>query len=227
MAVDVFPGICYICGMSLIVNEIFYSLQGETCSAGLPSVFVRLAGCNLNCSWCDTPYAREGSAIEIDEIMSRIEAYPAADHVTVTGGEPLAQANAVHLLRQIVDRGWKCQLETNGSILLKDVPEKVRKIADVKTPSSGESDSFEMRNLKYLADRDELKFAIATAEDYDFSRDFLAKYLPRKGIVVNYSPVFGTMSPSELADRIIRDGLPVRLNLQLHKIIWGPDARGK
>jgi 7-carboxy-7-deazaguanine synthase len=213
--------------MSLIVNEIFYSLQGETCSAGLPSVFVRLAGCNLDCSWCDTTYAREGSAMEIDEIMARIEAYPAADHVTVTGGEPLAQANTVNLLRRIVDRGWKCQIETNGSILLKDVPEKVRKIADVKTPSSGESDSFEMRNLKYLTDRDELKFAIATDEDYDFSRDFLAKYPPRKGVIVNFSPVSGTLSGQELADRIIRDGLPVRLNLQLHKIIWGADARGK
>jgi len=209
------------------VNEIFYSLQGETCTAGLPSVFVRLAGCNLNCSWCDTPYAREGAPMEIDEIITRIEAYPAADHVTVTGGEPLAQANTVHLLRRIVEQGWKCQVETNGSILLKDVPEKVRKIADVKTPSSCESDSFEMRNLKYLTDRDELKFAIATDGDYDFSRDFLAKYPPRKGVVVNFSPVSGTMSGQELADRIIRDGLPVRLNLQLHKIIWGTDARGK
>ncbi len=217
----------YNCGMSLVVNEIFYSLQGETCTAGLPSVFVRLAGCNLDCSWCDTPYAREGAVMSIDDIMIGIESYPAADHATVTGGEPLAQANTVHLLRRIIERGWKCQLETNGSILLKDVPEKVRKIADVKTPSSGESDSFEMRNLKYLSDRDELKFAIATPEDYDFSRDFLAKYPPRKGVIVNFSPVFGVMSLSGLADSIIRDGLPVRLNLQLHKIIWGADARGK
>lgn len=213
--------------MNLVVNEIFYSIQGETSTAGLPSVFVRLAGCNLNCSWCDTPYAREGSPMELDEIMARIEAHPSADHITVTGGEPLAQANTVHLLRRIVERGLRCQLETNGSILLKDVPEKVRTIADVKTPSSGESDSFEMRNLKYLSDRDELKFVIATAEDYDFSRDFLAKYPPRKGVIVNFSPVFGTMPPSELADRIIRDGLPVRLNLQIHRIIWGADARGK
>lgn len=213
--------------MNLVVNEIFYSIQGETSTAGLPSVFVRLAGCNLSCSWCDTPYAREGSPMELDEIMARIEAHPSADHVTVTGGEPLAQANTVHLLRRIVERGLRCQLETNGSILLKDVPEKVRTIADVKTPSSGESDSFEMRNLKYLSDRDELKFVIATAEDYDFSRDFLAKYPPRKGVIVNFSPVFGTMPPSELADRIIRDGLPVRLNLQIHRIIWGADARGK
>jgi len=213
--------------MSIIVNEIFYSLQGETTAAGLPSVFVRLAGCNLDCSWCDTPYAREGSPMEMDEIMSRIETYPAADHVTVTGGEPMAQANTVQLLRRIVERGWKCQVETNGSILLKDVPEKVRKIADVKTPSSGESDSFEMRNLKYLSERDELKFSIATEEDYVFSRDFLSKYPPRKGVIVNFSPVSGAMSGRELADRIIRDGLPVRLNLQLHKIIWGSDTRGK
>jgi 7-carboxy-7-deazaguanine synthase len=213
--------------MTLIVNEIFYSLQGETRTAGLPSVFVRLAGCNLNCSWCDTRYAREGSVISIEAIMARIEGHPAADHVTVTGGEPLVQANTPHLLGLIVERGWNCQIETNGSILLKDVPARVRKIVDVKTPSSGESESFETRNLKYLGDRDELKFMIATEDDYVFSRDFIKKYPPRKAATVNFSPVAGTMPPSELADRIIRDGLPVRLNLQLHKIIWDPDVRGK
>ncbi|OHD64979.1 MAG: hypothetical protein A2176_04285 [Spirochaetes bacterium RBG_13_51_14] len=214
--------------MTLTVNEIFYSIQGETCSAGLPSVFVRLTGCNLDCSYCDTPCAREdGTSLEIDSIIQKIEQYPSADHVTLTGGEPLLQTNAIHLLRQIIDRGWKCQIETNGSILLKDVPEKVRKIVDVKTPSSGESDSFEMRNLKYLTDRDEVKFLISSIEDYDFSRDFIDKYLARRGLVINFSPVYNTMPYAELADRIINDKLAVRLNLQLHKIIWGPDRKGR
>ena len=214
--------------MTLTVNEIFYSIQGETVTAGLPSVFVRLAGCNLDCAYCDTRYARDnGTAMEIGTIMQKIEGFPSADHVTVTGGEPLSQPNAVILLRQIIDRGWKCQIETNGSILLKDVPEKVRKIVDVKTPSSGESDSFDIRNLKYLNDRDEVKFIIADAGDYEFSRDFISKYHVKKGAVINFSPAFNTMSYSDLADRIIADGLSVRLNLQLHKIIWGPDARCK
>lgn len=214
--------------MTLTVNEIFYSIQGETITAGLPSVFVRLTGCNLDCSYCDTRYARDnGAAMEMGSIIRKIEEFPPADHVTVTGGEPLAQPNAVILLKQIIDRGWKCQIETNGSILLKDVPEKVRKIVDVKTPSSGESDSFDIRNLKYLTDRDEIKFIITDEGDYEFSKDFMSRHHVKKGTVVNLSPAFNTMSYSDLADRIIRDGLPVRLNLQLHKIVWGPDARGK
>lgn len=214
--------------MSLMVNEIFYSIQGETAASGFPSVFVRLAGCNLNCSYCDTKQARDsGAAMELDAIIHEIELYPSADHVTVTGGEPMCQTNTVHLLKQIVDRGWKCQLETNGSILLKDVPEKVRKIIDVKTPSSGEEDSFEMRNIKYCTDRDEIKFVISDIRDYDFSKDFIAKYLIKKGITINFSPAAGAMAGADLADLIIRDRLPVRLNLQLHKILWGPDVQGR
>jgi 7-carboxy-7-deazaguanine synthase len=214
--------------MNITVNEIFYSIQGETVTAGLPSVFVRLTGCNLDCAYCDTRHAREnGEAMELDTIIRQIGLYPSADHVTVTGGEPMCQANTVPLLRQIIEGGWKCQIETNGSILLKDVPDKVRKIVDVKTPSSGEADSFETRNLKYLTDRDEIKFVISDSADYDFSKDFLGKYLLKKGVIINFSPSSGVMSGQALADMIIRDRLPVRLNLQLHKILWGNDARGK
>ncbi len=214
--------------MNLTVNEIFYSIQGETVTAGFPSAFVRLAGCNLDCAYCDTRYAREnGTVMELEDIIRELEQYPSADHVTVTGGEPMLQANTVTLLRLIIDHGWKCQLETNGSILLKDVPEKVRKIVDVKTPSSGEADSFETRNLKYLTDRDEIKFVLSGVEDYEFARDFIAKYLVKRGVVINFSPSSGVMGGTELADLIIRDRLPVRLNLQLHKILWGPDAKGK
>ncbi|HOT46173.1 MAG TPA: radical SAM protein [Spirochaetota bacterium] len=214
--------------MNLTVNEIFYSIQGETVTAGLPSAFVRLTGCNLDCAYCDTRHAREnGTVMELDDIMRELEQYPSADHVTVTGGEPMLQAAAIPLMKLILESGWKCQVETNGSILLKDVPEKVRKIVDVKTPSSGESDSFETRNLKYLTDRDEIKFVISDPADYDFSKDFLGKYLLNKGVTINFSPVSGVMGGTELADLIIRDRLPVRLNLQLHKILWGPDAQGK
>jgi 7-carboxy-7-deazaguanine synthase len=214
--------------MNLTVNEIFYSIQGETVTAGLPSVFIRLTGCNLDCACCDTRYAREsGTVMELDAIIREIGLYPSADHVTVTGGEPMLQANTVPFLKQIIEGGLKCQIETNGSILLKDVPEKVRKIVDVKTPSSCEADSFETRNLKYLTDRDEIKFVISDIADYDFSKDFLGKYLLKKGIIINFSPSSGVMSGQQLADMIIRDRLPVRLNLQLHKILWGPDARGK
>ncbi len=214
--------------MSLIVSEIFYSIQGETMTAGFPSVFVRLAGCNLDCAYCDTAYARDtGTAMDMGAVMREIEQYPSADHVTVTGGEPMLQTATVILLKRILDRGWKCQMETNGSILLKDVPEKVRKIVDVKTPSSGEADSFEMRNLKYLTDRDEIKFVISNLADYEFSKDFIGKYCAKKGVVINFSPASGAMTGTILADLIVRDRLPVRLNLQIHKILWGPDTPGK
>ncbi len=213
--------------MALIVNEIFYSIQGETTTAGLPSVFVRLTGCNLNCTYCDSRRARsEGTAMETDAIISAIERYPCADHVTITGGEPLLQNNTLVLARDIIDRGWRLQIETNGSILLKDVPEKARKIIDVKTPSSGEADSFEMRNLKYLAAGDEIKFVIATDEDYEYSKDFIHKYL-KKGSTVNFSPAHDTIPFAVLAEKILADHLPVRLNLQLHTIIWGQDQQGR
>jgi 7-carboxy-7-deazaguanine synthase len=165
--------------------------------------------------------------MEIDAILEKIEPHPLFDHVTVTGGEPLLQAETITLLGKILDRGWKCQLETNGSFLVKDVPAGVRKIVDVKTPSSGESDSFEMRNLKYLDENDEVKFVISTVEDYEFASDFTRKYLSKKKPITNFSPAFGKLDPAVLAEWILRDGLPVRLNLQIHRIIWGPDAAGK
>ena len=214
--------------MSLLINELFYSIQGETTTAGFPSIFVRLTGCNLNCSWCDTPQARtEGAPMEVPAIIDRIETHPSAHHVTITGGEPLLQHDTIHLIREILAKGRRVQIETNGSILCKDVPEQARKIVDVKTPSSGEADSFEMRNLKYMSGRDELKFVIATAGDYDFSKEFFNKYCSGKGFIVNFSPVSNALSYKELADRIVVDNLPVRLNMQLHKIIWGDDAKGR
>lgn len=214
--------------MTLMVDEIFYSIQGETTSAGFPSLFVRLSGCNLDCSYCDTRHARSGgTSMELDDILRAVEQHPASNHVTITGGEPLLQANTVQLVRELIARRQKVQIETNGSILLKDLPEQARKIVDVKTPSSGEADSFEMRNLKYLTPIDEIKFVVATAEDYEYSADFIRKYLVKKDLTTNISPVFGAMPITELAERILSDDLPARLNLQLHKIIWGTDAKGK
>jgi 7-carboxy-7-deazaguanine synthase len=214
--------------MTLTINEIFYSIQGETTTAGLTSVFIRLSGCNLNCSYCDTAHARtEGCEMQLDAILHQIDKCSSANHVTITGGEPLLQNNTMPLVKSILDAGRNVQIETNGSILVKDVPEQARRIVDVKTPSSGEADSFDMRNLKYLTDRDEIKFVIADAGDYDFSKDFISTHLIKKGVTINFSPVYGLMPGMELADRILADQLSVRLNLQLHKILWGPAQRGK
>jgi len=165
--------------------------------------------------------------MEIETVLAEIEGSAPFDHVTITGGEPLVQAGSILLAKEILDRGWRCQVETNGSILVKDLPEQARKIVDVKTPSSGEEDSFEMRNLKYLTDRDEIKFVISDAADYEFSKDFIAKYLVKKGTVINFSPAAGAIPARELAERILDDRLPVRLNLQLHRIIFDPEQRGR
>lgn len=228
MPVDLFFPVCYTCGMIITVTEIFRSIQGETTAAGHPSVFVRCTGCNLDCAYCDTRYAREGGTpMEIETVLAEIEGSAPFDHVTITGGEPLLQAGSILLAKEILDRGWRCQVETNGSILIKDLPEQARKIVDVKTPSSGEADSFEMRNLKYLTDRDELKFVISDTADYEFSKDFIAKYCARKGAVINFSPAAGAIPARELAERILDDRLPVRLNLQLHRVIFGPEQRGR
>ncbi|MBN1498317.1 MAG: radical SAM protein [Spirochaetes bacterium] len=214
--------------MIITVTEIFRSIQGETTTAGHPSVFVRCTGCNLDCTYCDTRYAREGGTpMEIEAVLAEIEGHAPFDHVTITGGEPLIQAGSIQLAKEILERGWRCQVETNGSILIKDLPEQARKIVDVKTPSSGEDDSFEMRNLKYMTDRDEIKFVISNAVDYEFSKDFIAKYLTKKGTVINFSPAAGAIPARELAERILDDRLPVRLNLQLHRIIFGPEQRGR
>ena len=214
--------------MTLTVCEIFYSIQGETRDAGFPSVFVRCAGCNLNCAWCDTRHAREGgAAMTIDEVLTEAARRPAAHHLTLTGGEPLIQQASVTFVREAIRRGWRVQVETNGSILIRDVPEEARRIVDVKTPSSGEADSFEARNLRYLTAADELKFVIQDEADYVFAKDFCARYCAKIPATVNFSPAAGGMRPADLAERILRDSLPVRLNLQLHALLWGAGARGR
>jgi 7-carboxy-7-deazaguanine synthase len=223
MNIDKFLKYGYIIIMKLYINEIFYSIQGETTRAGFPSLFIRLAGCNLKCSYCDTAYARlitAGKEYSIDQIIEKSVSYGYCDHITVTGGEPLMQPDSIFLMEKLLEKGYNVQLETNGSMSLKNVPERVRKIVDVKTPSSGEVASFLMDNLQYISDTDELKFVILDIDDYKYSVDFLKNNLQGRDIIINFSPVHNAMSGDKLAELILIDKLHVRLNLQLHKVLW-------
>ncbi len=207
--------------MTLTVSEIFYSIEGETTRAGFPAVFVRLAGCNLRCRYCDTRHAWEGgTAMGIDEIVARVDRYASADHVTVTGGEPLLQGECGALARRLLAAGRAVQIETNGSVSLEAVPAGARSIMDVKTPSSGEAGSFLTDNVRRLRAGDELKFVISSIEDYAFSREFIAANAVPAGVAVNFSANVDEMSFTKLAGMILDDRLPVRLNMQLHTIIW-------
>jgi 7-carboxy-7-deazaguanine synthase len=207
--------------MELLVNEIFYSIQGESRTAGLTSLFVRLAGCNLDCSYCDTKYAREeGISCSINKILSIAEKQKPFNHVTITGGEPLIQNNTQILVNKLLENNYDVQIETNGSIDLKNINPKARKIVDVKTPSSGELNSFYKENLKLISENDELKFVVSDKDDFDFSLDFIKNNTDGIMASINFSPVFGKISPKELSTLIIQNRLNVRLNLQLHKLIW-------
>lgn len=213
--------------MELVISELFYSIQGETSRSGFPSFFIRLCGCNLNCSYCDTRYARSGGhSIQIPEIIKSIKKYKYLDHITITGGEPLIQKNTINLMKTLLQKGFSVQVETNGSILLKDVPGGVRKIVDVKTPSSGEKKSFNFKNLRYIKAGDEVKFVLSDLKDYNYSRRFIKKYLEKSDAIINFSPIADKFPLNTLADLIIKDRIGVRLNLQLHKIIW-PDGEPK
>lgn len=213
--------------MNLKVNEIFYSIQGESTRTGFPCLFLRLTGCNLNCRYCDTKYARDsGTIISIDDILKKVKVYGTIDHITITGGEPLIQSNSIDLMKKLLDLQYAVQLETNGSILFKDVPKDVRKISDIKTPSSGEPDSFNFHNLNYLDAKDEVKFVISDNDDYEYAKKIITEHLRDIDAVINFSPVTEKFSASKLAELILIDRLQVRLNLQLHKIIW-PDGEPK
>lgn len=209
--------------MILLVNEIFRSIQGETTTAGFPSLFIRLTGCNLNCTYCDTNYARtSGLEMTIDEILAKAD-FNGINHITITGGEPLIQDNSIDLMQKLLDLNYSVQLETNGTISLRNVPGGIRKIVDIKTPSSGEAESFLMENLLYLDGSDEIKFVLSDKKDYLFAKEFILKNLNHTEAVINLSPVHDLFPADELAGLIILDRLPVRLNLQIHKILW-PDG---
>jgi len=212
----------------LRVNEIFFSIQGESSYAGRPCVFVRLTGCNLRCSYCDTRYSYdEGEDLELEEIIKRVTAY-GCNLVEITGGEPLLQKDTALLTRKLLDSGLEVLLETNGTMDISLVDGRCVAIVDIKCPSSGESEKNDLGNLKKLRPNDEVKFVIGTREDYEFAKGIISS-LKRTGGISNpplVSPVWGKLKPDDLAEWILTDHLDVRMQIQLHKIIWGPDAKG-
>jgi 7-carboxy-7-deazaguanine synthase len=211
----------------LTINEIFYSVQGESTYAGRPCVFVRLTACDLRCSWCDTPYAFfEGSKRPIDEVVAEVERYE-CDLVEVTGGEPLLQEHVYPLMHELLVRGKTVLLETGGHRSTARVPDEVVTILDVKCPGSGEADRMDWDNLNRLRPRDEVKFVIQDRVDYEYARDAITRYgLVSRAAAIHMSPVHGVLNPRTLSEWVLADRLPVRVQLQLHKYIWPPDTRG-
>ena len=210
----------------LRVNEIFHSLQGEADAVGYPTAFVRLTGCPLRCRYCDTAYAfHAGDWLTLDAIVERVRGTGAA-HVCVTGGEPLAQPSCLPLLARLCDAGYAVSLETSGALDVSAVDRRVDRVIDVKTPDSGESGRNRLENLACLHDRDQLKFVIGSRADYEWSRRFLAEHALVGRCRVLFSPSHGELAPAELAEWILADRLPVRFQLQLHKILWG-DVPGR
>jgi 7-carboxy-7-deazaguanine synthase len=211
---------------SLRITEIFYSLQGESDTVGLPTVFIRLTGCPLRCVYCDTAYAFTGGhKMAIDDIIIQAEQY-GTRYITVTGGEPLAQRDCLELMTKLLDKGYIVSLETSGAIDMSNVDRRVVKVMDLKTPSSGELSKNCFRNIEYLDSKDQVKFVIGNNDDYEWSKSVLAEYNLSERCQILFSPVTGQQNPTELAERILKDRLPVRFQLQLHKILWD-DARGK
>ncbi len=210
----------------LRVNEIFHSLQGEADAVGLPTVFVRLTGCPLRCRYCDTAYAfHAGEWFDVAAIVDRVREFGAA-HVCVTGGEPLAQPNCLDLLEALCDRGYRVSLETSGAIDIGAVDVRVVRVVDVKTPGSGEEQRNRTGNFALLRRADQLKFVICSRSDYEWSVAYLRAHGLAERCQILFSPSFGQLPPAQLADWILADRLPVRFQLQLHKILWG-DTPGK
>ena len=209
------------------INEIFYSIQGESTYAGKPCVFVRLSGCDLRCSWCDTSYAfSEGHRMSIEDVLQRVDEYE-SPLVEVTGGEPLLQEDVYALMDRLLEGGRTVLLETGGQVDVSRVPGAVIKVMDVKCPASGESGKVEWANIDRLGSRDQVKFVIQDRADYEFARETLTRHaLDRRCAAVLFSPVHGVLNPRDLSEWILEDRLAVRLQLQLHKHIWGANVRG-
>ena len=211
---------------SVQITEIFHSIQGESSHAGKPCVFVRLTGCSLRCTYCDTQYAYfGGESMTLNEVVRRVGEYRTR-LVEVTGGEPLEQLSAIPLLERLVDEGFTVMLETGGHVSIEEVPKEVVKIIDVKTPDSGEPDTFLEANLNLAAPQDEFKFVITSDKDYEWSRDFYRRHLAAGKNTALFSPSHGAMTNLQLSERILADKLQVRFQLQLQKYIWGPDVHG-
>ena len=212
--------------MSLKINEIYYSVQGESTHAGRPCIFIRLTYCNLRCSYCDTEYAfYDGKDMEITYIMSEIKRWD-CNLVEVTGGEPLFQDECIDLLNELVNSNYEVMLETGGSLSISDVPKKVVKIVDFKCPSSG----MVKKNLWSIADdlqaHDEVKFVIGNREDFDWAKDRITEYSMDKICTLLFSPTFGEINPQQIVEWILAENLPVRMQLQMHKMIWSPEEKG-
>jgi 7-carboxy-7-deazaguanine synthase len=223
----------------MFITEIFKSIQGEGTRAGLPCVFVRLTGCNLRCTWCDTAYAfHGGKKMSVEDVMARVEELAGNDKtvplVELTGGEPLLQEEVYPLAEKLVAAGYTVMIETSGEKFVGRLPREVIKIVDVKCPDSGEADTFEMKNLDAVSENDEIKFVISSRKDYEFAREFTREHgLSEKVKQVLFSPVFDDpegkwkgLEPRQLVEWMLEDGLKVRLGLQLHKFVWHPATKG-
>jgi 7-carboxy-7-deazaguanine synthase len=230
----------------MFITEIFKSIQGEGTRAGLPCIFVRLTGCNLRCTWCDTAYAfHGGKKMSVAEVLARVDeltgkqsgisgAEATVPTVELTGGEPLLQEEIYSLAEQLLFSGYTVLIETSGERFVGRLPPDITKIIDVKCPDSGEADTFDMKNLDVLTARDEVKFVLSTRRDYEFARDFTRQHeLAQRVRAVLFSPVFDDpegkwqgLPPQTLVEWILADGLPVRLGLQLHKFVWHPATKG-
>ena len=212
--------------ISLKISEIFFSLQGETTRAGLPTVFVRLTGCPLRCVWCDTEHAFSGgSVLTLKAILDQVAPF-GTRHVCVTGGEPLAQKNCLPLLTALCDAGYDLSLETSGALDISGVDRRVARIVDLKAPGSGESARNRWQNLEHLTAHDELKFVLKDRTDYEWARTVIRERHLNAVCPILFSPVQGEIEPSQLAEWVLADRLPVRFQLQLHKLLWG-NMRGK
>ena len=210
----------------LRISEIFYSLQGESSTVGLPTVFIRLTGCPLRCQYCDTSYAFSGGEVQsITSIIEQLAQYNTR-YITVTGGEPLAQPACLELLRQLADKGYSVSLETSGALDVSMVDSRIVKVIDLKTPASAEQARNLYANLQYLNGKDQIKFVICNAEDYAWSKAKILEYHLESKCEILFSPAMGQQDPEQLAEWILRDQLAVRFQLQLHKILWG-NAAGK
>jgi 7-carboxy-7-deazaguanine synthase len=227
----------------MFITEIFKSIQGEGTRAGLPCIFVRLTGCNLRCTWCDTAYAFHGGhKMSVDDVLERVEALnrladgsPAGvPLIELTGGEPLLQEEIYSLAQHLLSAGYVVMIETSGERFIGRLPKEVIKIVDVKCPDSGEADTFNLQNLEELSDKDEVKFVVSSRRDYEFARDFSRQHrLAERVKQIVISPVtedprgkWAGLEPRTLVEWMLEDGLPARLGLQLHKIVWDPAMRG-
>jgi 7-carboxy-7-deazaguanine synthase len=205
----------------LKVFEIFYSLQGESSRVGLPTIFIRLSGCPMRCYYCDTAYAFQGgSMMDIDDIMSSIKKYDTR-YVTVTGGEPLAQKEVLNLLKTLADSDYEVSLETGGGLSIKEVDPRVKIILDIKTPESGEEKKNHWENLEVINSKDEIKFVICSRGDYEWAKQILDQYQLTEKCEILFSPVYQKLNATDLGNWILKDQLHVRMQIQLHKLLWG------